>query len=978
MISGIKIRRYAGPIMTILAGVVISFMGFALALHWDRQVIRNEFIREADNHFEAINREVEFNLHTLSSLKTFYDSIGELDRTEFRDLAEHLLSLHSTVQAIEWIPRVPHADRPAYEEASRQAGFPYFQITERETGGEIIRATERQEYFPVYFVEPYRGNEVALGFDLASDRMRREALQRARDAGDAVATGRIKLVQETAGRFGFLVFSPIYHKGLPEDSILTRGENLKGFILGVFTVDEIVEKSLTYLKPGGIDIYVYDKSAPPEESFLYFHPSRTRKPSNLTAEPAEDAHFEHSRILTLPNREWLVLMKAAPGFVAARETWRPLGGLLGGLLLSGALASYLIIQKRSKETLEEQLNFLQSLIDTIPSPIFYKDINGVYLGCNTAFEAYIGRPKIEIVGKTVYDVAPEDLADKYHKADLALLLAPGVQSYEASVQYADGIRHNVLFTKATFFDAEGKIAGMVGVMIDITARKRAEAESVRLVTAVEQLAEGIMIADTNWIIQYANPAFERISGYDRDELIGQHTRILKNDHYDRAFYKGIRETLAGGEVWLGHVQERKKDGTLYDVEALVSPVRDEAGNIYNYVSIHRDITREVRLERELRQSQKMESIGTLAGGIAHDFNNILTSIIGYTEMAQTRVQEGSLVKRNLDQVLRSGFRARDLVKQILTISRQTEQERKPVQICPVVKEALKLLRSSLPTTVEIRQEIAVRPGEGVVLADPTQIHQVLMNLCTNAAHAMRPQGGILSVNLSEVEFDASLVCRYPGLRPGPYVKLIVSDTGCGMDAAVMERIFDPYFTTKGPGEGTGLGLSVVQGIVKSHGGAITVHSTPGEGTVFEVFLPRLEEAVITGVESVEPLPTGSEHILFVDDEETLVDLGRDILKSLGYSVTIRTHSLAALETFRAEPGAYDLLITDLTMPGITGLGLAKEVMATRADVPVILCTGFSDQINAEQARDVGVREVVMKPYDVATLAKTIRRVLQPR
>ena len=563
VISGTKIRRYAGPIVTILVGVVISLIAYALMLRWDRQVVRNEFIQEATNHFEAINRDVEFNLHTLSSLKTFYDSIGELNRTEFRDLSKHLLSLHSSVQAIEWIPRVPNSDRLACEEAARRAGFPHFQIIDRATSDEMIRATEREEYYPVYFVEPYRGNEVALGFDLASNPMCREALQRARDTGHAVATGRIKLVLQTAGRFGFLVFSPIYHKGLPADSIVTRRENLKGFTLGVFTVDEIVEKSLTYLKPAGIDIYLYDRSAASEESFLYFHPSRTRKTSNVIAEPATDAHFEHSRILTLPDREWLVLMKPAPGFISARETWYPLEGLLAGLLLTAALASYLIMQKQAKQTLQEQLNFLQSLIDTIPSPIFYKHINGLYLGCNTAFEAYIGRPKTEIVGKTVYDIEPEDLASVYHEADLALFLAPGVQNYEASVQYADGVPHDVLFTKATFSDAAGKIAGMVGVMVDITARKRAEEmTSIRLslleFAVSHSLGELLQkTLDEVGALTKSPIGFYHFVESDQKTLSlqGWSTQTVKE--FCKAEGKGLHYSIDQAGVWVDCVHERR-------------------------------------------------------------------------------------------------------------------------------------------------------------------------------------------------------------------------------------------------------------------------------------------------------------------------------------------------------------------------------------------------------------------------------------
>ena len=509
---------------------------------------------------------------------------------------------------------------------------------------------------------------------------------------------------------------------------------------------------------------------------------------------------------------------------------------------------------------------------------------------------------------------------------------------------------------------------------DITERKRAEVERSRLVMAVEQVAEGVIITDAGWNIQYANPAFGRITGYDTREIIGQHTRILKSDKHEPSLYKHLRQTLARGERWSGRLVNKKKDGTFYDAEVSGSAVLDESGVIIHYVCIHRDITHELKLEGELHQAQKMEAIGNLAGGIAHDFNNILAAIMGFTELSLLRVPAESPVRNNLEQVLKAASRARDVVKQILTFSRQGKQECKPVQIALVVEEALKLLRPSLPTTVEITQDISIPRNGGLVQADATQIHQVLMNLCTNAAHSMRAKGGALSIKLSEIS-DISLISGHPDLKEGPYVCLSVSDTGHGMDAAVMKRIFDPYFTTKGPGEGTGLGLSVVQGIVNSHGGVITVRSEPEQGTTFHVFLPELVETVVSEVQTIELLPTGSERILVVDDEKPLADLAKEMLETLGYHVIAQTSSRDALEIFRSAPEAYDLLITDLTMPGLTGIGLAREVLAIRADMAVILCTGFSDQIDEEKVQEAGISELVMKPYKVATLARTIRRVL---
>ncbi len=405
---------------------------------------------------------------------------------------------------------------------------------------------------------------------------------------------------------------------------------------------------------------------------------------------------------------------------------------------------------------------------------------------------------------------------------------------------------------------------------------------------------------------------------------------------------------------------------------------DEVGKLaeaFNNMSesLKRREVEQQRLEEQLRHAQKIEAIGTLSGGIAHDFNNILGIILGYTDLALLEVPEGTSLQRKLNEVIKASGRAKDLVNQILTFSRQREQERRPIQIGFIVKEVLKMLRASLPATIEIRKN--VDSGLGTVLSDPTQIHQVLMNLCTNAAHAMREKGGILEVTLSDVDIDSETASRHMDLAPGQYQKLTVSDTGHGMDARVMERIFEPFFTTKKPGEGTGMGLSVVHGIVRSLGGAITVKSQPGKGSTFEIFLPRMNGEIYEKPVDIAPLPHGSERILFVDDEESLVRIGQQMLENLGYRVTARTSSIEALNAFRAKPDQFDLLVSDVTMPNMTGPDLVKAVLRIRPDIPVILCTGFSDSISKEKVKTIGVQELIMKPIVQREIAEIIRRVL---
>ena len=441
------------------------------------------------------------------------------------------------------------------------------------------------------------------------------------------------------------------------------------------------------------------------------------------------------------------------------------------------------------------------------------------------------------------------------------------------------------------------------------------------------------------------------------------------------------DTISSGKMWKGHLINRRKDGAFFEEEASISPIKDTVGNIVNYVAVKRDVTHEVKLEKQFREAQKMEAIGTLAGGIAHDFNNILVAVIGYSELALNAVSKEDELYSHLTYVLEAGSRAKQLVNQILTFSRRGEEEKTPIQIGPIIEEAVKLIRASLPSTIEVRQKI--EPNVGNVLADSTQVHQVLMNLCTNAAHAMEEDGGKLKINLSPAEpdskeLDSSFFAKHPALKPGSYLVLTVSDSGCGMEPEVMERIFEPYFTTKEKDKGTGLGLSVVHGIIRNHDGTIEVSSKPGKGTTFHVYLPTLEKEPIQESETTGPLATGNEHVLLVDDEEAVLDLEKQILEYVGYHVITRKSAIKALKLFLEDPQRFDLVITDMTMPKMTGEKLAKELMIIRPDLPIILCTGFSEKITAEKAAAMGIQAFVMKPILLHEIAGIVRRVLDKK
>jgi CheY-like chemotaxis protein len=430
-----------------------------------------------------------------------------------------------------------------------------------------------------------------------------------------------------------------------------------------------------------------------------------------------------------------------------------------------------------------------------------------------------------------------------------------------------------------------------------------------------------------------------------------------------------------------HQQEITQEKLQKTFLVSTTPLVNAKGEVEKIIHVANDITEQKKMAAHLRQAQKMEAIGTLAGGIAHDFNNILTSIMGYAQLAQLEIGDGDKVQQDLQQVINASIRASELVRQILTISRQSEQIRQPVEIHLILKETLKLLRPSISTTIAIQS--AIEENCPPIMADPTEIHQVIMNLCTNAYHAMRDTeraDHVLGIRLEPVDLDGK-EALIPALHipPGRFIKLTISDTGSGMDATTMARIFDPYFTTKEKGHGTGLGLATVHSIVTSSGGAISVESKKGEGSTFSVYFPVHEESSSYQEGLVESLVAtkgnGTEHILVIDDEEPIVQLMQRILPQFGYRVTALTSGEEALRLFMEQPSAFDLIITDMNMPKMMGTDLARAFLKTRPDIPIILCTGFSEQINPEKTKNIGIRELVYKPVEITALAKLVRKIL---
>jgi len=691
-------------------------------------------------------------------------------------------------------------------------------------------------------------------------------------------------------------------------------------------------------------------------------------------------------------------------------------------------------QLEAAERLRESEEKYRTLIETTSEGAWMLDREGKTSNVNQSLCDILGYSREEIIGKSPPYFA-DDENRKIFRAQMAKIKETPHRTYEITLKRKTGEDVYTHFSATTIFDESGAVQGSFALVTDISERKRAEQRiehlnvvlrSIRNVNQLitkqkntEKLVQGVCsnLVETRgyqnaWIVLFdesgviwktaeagLGEAFLSIA-----ELFnhGQLTRcgqwavkqtgiVVTQDPFSTCSDCPLATSYAGRAAMTSRLEH---EGKLYgfltvsissdfagdeEEQLLFQEISDDIAFALHGIRLEEERKQmqqeKMLLEAQLQQAQKMEAIGTLAGGIAHDFNNILSAIMGYTEMAMDDAPMDHPIKQDLTEVLKAGIRAKDLIEQILTFSRQSETKVKPVKMRPVVKEAGQLFRASLPSTIEIVGDIQ---SNASVMADPTQIHQILMNLCTNAGHAMEERGGILEVSLADVELDADFRAQHPDVSPGQYVRLTVSDTGHGMDRSTMERIFEPYFTTKEKGEGTGLGLSVVHGIVASHDGAITVYSEPGEGTTFHIYLPIVEQEPEPEIRTEESLPTGSETILFVDDEAPLATLGTRLLEGLGYVVVSRTNSLEALETFRKDPSRFDVVVTDMTMPSMTGDQLATEVMKIRSDIPVILCTGFSTKISKKKAETLGIQAFVMKPFLKGEMAETVRRALDEK
>ena len=646
----------------------------------------------------------------------------------------------------------------------------------------------------------------------------------------------------------------------------------------------------------------------------------------------------------------------------------------------GMLGTYEDIteQRQAAIDLQESEERFRATFEQAAVGIAHVAPDGRWLRVNQRLCEMVGYTREELLAGTFQEIThPDDLPADME--NVRKILAGDIQNYSMEKRYIrkDRTAAWIALTVSLARDAEGRPKYFISVIEDVEPRRRAEAERTRLAEIVEQASEDVIMTDVDGNITYVNPAFERISGYRRGEVEGQNPRFLKSGRRDAKFYTELWQTITSGRIWSGHFINKRKDGTLFEEEGSIFPVRDHAGQIVSYVAIKRDVSQEVRLKEQLLQAQKMESVGRLAGGIAHDFNNLLTAILGYAELAARRLKPEDPSRLDLSEIDKAAQRAADLTRQLLAFSRKQVLELRVIDLNRVVSNTHKMLRRLIGEDIELAVSLKERLGS--VKADTGQIEQVLLNLAVNSRDAM-PKGGKLTIETSEVELDESYSAFHFDVPPGRYVVLAVSDTGTGMDATTLSHVFEPFFTTKEAGKGTGLGLSTVYGVVKQSGGHVTVYSEPGVGTTFKIYLPRVEDPPeMDRRPSAHVAPAGgTETVLVVEDEEAVRRLTCRALEAQGYMVLSAAGAREAIRFCEEHPGEIHLMLTDVVMPGVSGRELARSAAALRPLIKVLFMSGYTDNaIVHHGVLDAGT-PFLQKPFTPRTLAQKVREVLDTR
>ncbi len=646
-------------------------------------------------------------------------------------------------------------------------------------------------------------------------------------------------------------------------------------------------------------------------------------------------------------------------------------------VVTGAVMVFRDVTRENAATAELRLNeeYQRALIESSPMAIMSLDRDGKVLTWNPAAERIFGWKASEVVGtmSPLASVGAENDSDTLRNR---VLSGEYLEGLEISRKRRDGTTVDLSLSAAPIRDPQGRTIAFINVMQDIAERKELEGERERLRQVIEQSGESVMITDADDAIEYVNPAFEDITGYSRSEALGRSPRFLKSGRHSEDFFAEMWRVLSGGNPWRGRITNKRKDGTLFDVESIISPVRDSSGRIVNYAAVQRDVTHETRLEEQLRQAQKMEAIGHLAGGVAHDFNNILQAMMGYCELLDLSIPEGDRLREYVSELMKATERSATLTRQLLTFSRQQVTEMKDLELNGIVTDIFRMIKRTIGEQIEV--EIALAAERLPVRADPGQIEQVVMNLSINARDAM-PHGGTLAIGTSIVEIDEEYRTANPWAVPGRYAMMSVTDTGMGMDEVTLSQVFEPFFTTKEVGSGTGLGLATVYGIVKKHEGLIHVYSEVGIGTTFKVYLPLGNAAAAEPPpDRAEPAAGGHETILLAEDDQAVRGLTERILRDAGYDLIVARDGEEAMRVLEERAGAVDLLVSDVVMPKMSGRDVHEFFRRAKPDAKTLFMSGYSTRVAEADYFERENAAFLSKPFSPAEFLRAVRKVLDTR
>lgn len=930
--------------MIIVTCLILTAFAFNGTLKVEEHNIRKDFALAAENRFWALEREIAFHLHALTALRALYLSSQMITRSEFREFTRPLLSQHPSIQALEWIPLVADYQREMYEAAARKDGFPDFAISERDPQGKMVRASERKEYFPVYFVEPHKGNETALGFDLASNRTRLESLERSRDTGEMVSTGRITLVQETGKHFGFLVFLPVYRKETAADSIQARKGNLRGFVIGVFRVADILEKSLSYLNPEGINVYLSDRSAPEKERFLYSHESKMKTSpvlSEKTDEKKSGEPIEYFRPLAFANRQWDLRYTPTPEYISSRKTWHPWGVLAVGLLLTGLLTTYLVISlnrnERNEQLIKDRTTDLQKtneillqeiavrtqtekelqkardvlemrvkertaelsksneqlqlennerrqaekhlresedryrdLVENSQDLIATHDLEGNLLSVNPIHSKILGYEEGALRKMNIRDILVPELQDQFPKY-LDRIKSQGTAKGLMLVETAKGERRIWEFNNT--LRKEGVATPLIRAMAhDVTEVKQAEERLRRseehFRSLIENSSDMILEADKDGNIRYASPSVERILGYEPGFIIGKNAfQFIHPDDLKKTVeaYQDIMQTP--GITKEIEYRVKHSDGSWRIFQSVRRSISEEGRDSMVIIN-SRDITERKHLEAQLGQAQKLEAVGQLAAGIGHeintptqyigdntrflniafnDLNRVIEKYGRFLEAVRTGavvdpiVEEVEATIRDIDlayltdeipkalqQTLEGVERVTTIVRAMKEFAHPGTKEKTLVDINKAIETTITVSRNEWKYVAEMVTDF--EPSLPLVPCLPGEINQAILNVITNAAHAI--------ADTVQAGSSGKGVIKVSTRRVSNFAEIHISDTGIGIPREIRTKIFDPFFTTKAVGKGTGQGLAIARSvIVDKHHGTIGFESEMGKGTTFIIRLP---------------------------------------------------------------------------------------------------------------------------------------------